>query len=428
MAKIDSAYNYYLSTYGNPVQSKQDSHKKSELRNVYNSMVKANKEAPLYKIVQGSNAAEFAIDMKENARHITNVIGSITGESGDIEKTFNKKVASSSNEDIVTVDFVDDENQSAASNGFEMQVKALAKPQINTGHFLDDDGHMFKEGSYSFDLDTDSNSFEFQFNVNEGDTNDDIIHKIARLVNTAKVGVSASILHDNGRSALQLTSVKTGLTEDEEYLFKISSGTSYGEIKALGIDQVSQPASNSRFTLNGHEHSSLTNNFTINNTFEVSLNSDANPNELVSISFKDNTEAIQDNLQDMIGTYNGMVAVGEKYADQKGTGTLYREITNLAYKQQEALLSIGLYIEDNGKITVDKEELEDAISNPDRQEDSFQKLNNFKDSLKAFARRTSINPMNYVNKLVVAYKNPGKSFAAPYANSAYTGMLLDGYC
>ena len=428
MAKIDSAYNYYLSTYGNTVKSRQDSHKKSELRNVYNSMVKANKEAPLYKIVQDGNTAEFAIDMKENARSITNVISSITGESGDIEKTFSKKVAASSNEDVVTVDFVDDEASGSSFDGFDMEVKALAKPQVNTGHFLDNNGHMFKEGTYSFDLDTDSNSFEFQFNVNAGDTNNDIIHKIARLVNTAKVGVSASILHDADRSALQLTSIKTGLTDDEDYLFRISSGASYGEIKALGIDQVSQQASNSSFTLNGHEHSSLTNNFTINNTFEVTLKSESAPDENVHISFKANTEAIQDNLQTMVDTYNGMVAVGEKYADQKGTGALYREVTNLALKQEDDLLSVGFFIEDNGKISVDKEELNDAISSPERQDRTFQILNNFKDSLNAFAKRTSINPMNYVNKLVVAYKNPGKSFATPYANSAYTGMLLDGYC
>lgn len=49
MAAIDSAYHYYLSTYGNSV-SRYDTHKKSELRKVYNQIVKANKESPLYKI------------------------------------------------------------------------------------------------------------------------------------------------------------------------------------------------------------------------------------------------------------------------------------------------------------------------------------------------------------------------------------------
>lgn len=50
MAKIDSAYSYYLNTYGSSAVSRYDTHKKSELRNTYNRIVKLNKESPLYKI------------------------------------------------------------------------------------------------------------------------------------------------------------------------------------------------------------------------------------------------------------------------------------------------------------------------------------------------------------------------------------------
>ena len=50
MALIDSAYQYYLSTYRNSTVSRYDTHKKSELRDVYNQMVKVNKNSPLYKI------------------------------------------------------------------------------------------------------------------------------------------------------------------------------------------------------------------------------------------------------------------------------------------------------------------------------------------------------------------------------------------
>lgn len=45
MARIDSAYNYYMSTYANKEVSRYDSHKKSDLRKVYNQIVKKNKEA-----------------------------------------------------------------------------------------------------------------------------------------------------------------------------------------------------------------------------------------------------------------------------------------------------------------------------------------------------------------------------------------------
>jgi len=43
------------------------------------------------------------------------------------------------------------------------------------------------------------------------------------------------------------------------------------------------------------------------------------------------------------------------------------------------------------------------------------------------AENISINPMNYVNKIVVAYKNPGHNFATPYITSIYSGMMLDKY-
>ena len=43
MAAIDSAYQYYLSTYGNSTVSRYDTHKKSQLRDTYNKIVKTEK-------------------------------------------------------------------------------------------------------------------------------------------------------------------------------------------------------------------------------------------------------------------------------------------------------------------------------------------------------------------------------------------------
>ena len=35
--------------------------------------------------------------------------------------------------------------------------------------------------------------------------------------------------------------------------------------------------------------------------------------------------------------------------------------------------------------------------------------------------------MDYVEKVMVAYKNPGHNFINPYVTSAYTGMMFDRY-
>lgn len=57
----------YCSTYGKATGSRYDSHKKSELRSLYNNIIKLNKESPLYKITQTGDVKEFAIDIKANA-------------------------------------------------------------------------------------------------------------------------------------------------------------------------------------------------------------------------------------------------------------------------------------------------------------------------------------------------------------------------
>lgn len=51
MAVIDSAYQYYLSTYAGSGMSRYDTHKKSQLRAVYNNIVKVNKDSPFTKSI-----------------------------------------------------------------------------------------------------------------------------------------------------------------------------------------------------------------------------------------------------------------------------------------------------------------------------------------------------------------------------------------
>lgn len=90
-AILDNMYNYYLTTYGKSTVSRYDSHKKSELRSVYNNIVKINKESPLYKIKDSADAQKFAIDIKEHARDLKNVIASLsTGDS--LAEAFQKKL------------------------------------------------------------------------------------------------------------------------------------------------------------------------------------------------------------------------------------------------------------------------------------------------------------------------------------------------
>ena len=191
MAIIDNAYTYYLSTYGNRIGTRYDSHKKSELRKVYNQIVKLNKEAPLYKFKNSGTITKYAIDIKEGAQHIRNVVASISG-SDDIMKALQKKSAVSSQEDIVTARYIGkDEEQ---MKDFDIEVRQLAKPQVNIGNFLKSIRRDLTPDANSFDITNSSSSYEFQFNVSQTDTNYSIQKKLSNLITSAGIGLTAYVM------------------------------------------------------------------------------------------------------------------------------------------------------------------------------------------------------------------------------------------
>jgi flagellar hook-associated protein 2 len=423
MAKIDAAYAYLMTTYGKTMGSRYDSHKKSELKNVYKSIVKANKDLPLYKINHIQDATSFAIDIKANSRQVQNVIASLSDNGDDISSMLQKRIAISSDDDIVSVNYVGHESDGNHPS-FDIEVQKLATPQVNEGHYLNRRGHSFEEGSFSFDLDTPNNSYEFQFNVNPGDNNYDVQSKISRLINQSDVGLTAEIMmNDQGESALRISSKQTGLAEGEDSVFRIQSGASWNEVNTLGIAHITSPATNSVFLLNGTEHTSLSNTFTIDRSFELTLHQPSD-GEVVHIGYKANTDTMADGINDMLQAYNGMVAIGQKYASTHGNHHLLSEVTAIAHGLSSELEDVGITADDNDMLSLDRTTLADAISGEDAST-HYQTLNRFKSALSREVYRTSINPMEYVDKVIVAYKNPGRNFVAPYAPSAYAGMLVD---
>ena len=432
MAAIDTVYHYYLRTYANSTVSRYDSHKKSELRDIYNRMVKTNKESPLYKIKETKNAARFAIDIKESARQIQNVISSLSGGGKGIEAAFSKKVASSTDDEMVEAKYIGANDESEATESFDIEVRSLAEPQVNQSNFLYSGVRDIPVGNYSFDLNTPSASYEFQFSVNDGETNRDILNKLARLINSANLGLKTEILeNDNRQSALRLESSQTGLPEGEQYLFNIvPEGTtdSRTAMGILGISEITSPAKNASFLLNGKEHVSRSNTITVDKTFELKLKGVHNEGESETIGYKPSVDAVADNLQELVDSYNSIIDIATNPVGEEQQGSrLLNDMRSVTANYNSELEAIGLCSQDDGRIRVDRALLADAISSVDAKE-SFSVLNAFKDALNDKASNASINPMNYVNKIIVAYKNPGHKFAAPYISSIYAGMMLDRRC
>ena len=429
---IGSAYDYYLTTYGSRQASRYDSHRKEDLRKTVNKINLLNKESPLYKVKISGDVQKFAIDIKESTRLIKNVVASLSDAEEGIGNAFQKKIAFSSQEDVVTANYLGDNKASEELENFSIEVKQLASPQINQGAYLDKNRLNLKPGSYSFDLENSVAAYEFQFTVNSEDTNFSTQNKLAGLITNADIGLKASVIENaDGLSALQVESLSTGINPNDVFLFSISpQGThdSMAAIDALGIDHVAQEAQNAVFLLNGTEQMAYDNTFLLDNNFELTLHGVSPEGKPAVIGFKTNADAMTENIQTLVDSYNSVLQTANKYSiSQPQSVKLYRDMSGTAFAYQKSLENIGLMVGDNGEIAIDDERLTETVSSDDF-EQKLSVLNDFKNLLNMKANNASLDPMKYVEKVLVTYKNPGKTFVTPYITSIYSGMMMDEYC
>lgn len=427
---LNAIYNYYLTTYSPKGSSPFDSHKKDELRNVCNNITKLNKEAPLYLIKDVREASAFAVHMKESARALGNTIASLSGlEDGEL---LNKKAAFSSDESLATATFIGSNAEAAASASFDLKVQSLASSQVNMGYFLPEGKADIEPDTYSFDILINDLNYEFQYNINEGETNKDVQNRLARLVNNANIGLNADVVaNDEGATSLRLTSSATGVPSGGGFQFRISdSNTSKrsGSVEYLGIDYTIRPPANAVFTLNGEPRTSASNSFIVGNQFEVTLHNTSNDGNETHIGLKTDVESLTDNISSLIQGYNSFLqSAGEHVASASGSQRLIQEMNSLSSHYGNDLEPAGLHINEDGSIEVNKDQLKEAALDENSKE-TFQGIRNFTTSLMRKAGQISLNPMQYTDRTVVAYKNPGHNFTNPYVTSPYTGMMFNSYC
>lgn len=424
---ISSVYSYYLSQYGNKSNSKYDSHTRTQLKNTYSKVVKINSQTPVYKLDLSTAAQKYAIDLKEHARALENITEDLS-DGADGTMTF-KKSAVSSNVSAVNASYITDFGAASDDESFDINVKQLACSQLNTGNYLQPRSKHIKPGEYSFDLSINDVIYEFQFKVDNSETTNNIQNKIARLINRSNIGLTANIKEDNlGNTAINIESEATGINGTTPVIFSIKSDDASNQplIDTLGLDRVTQYPANAIFDVDGDERSSMSNSITINKAYDVKLSKVTE--EPVTISLKADADSIVESLNELVAGYNNLISVtnDENNNHFQGTEKLQNEIASIARSYKKQLADSGLSLNKDGTISADKEVIINA-DNKDALSHIYESLNSFKNSIKEKAEDIALNPMDYVNNKIIAYKNPLRSFPDPYNLSAYTGMMFNGY-
>lgn len=424
---ISSVYSYYLSQYGNKSNSKYNSHTRTQLKNTYSKVVKINSQTPVYKLDLSTAAQKYAIDLKEHARALENITEDLS-DGADGTMTF-KKSAVSSNASAVNASYITDFGAASDDESFDINVKQLACSQLNTGNYLQPRSKHIKPGEYSFDLSINDVIYEFQFKVDNSETTNNIQNKIARLINRSNIGLTANIKEDSlGNTAINIESESTGINGTTPVIFSIKSDDPNNQllIDTLGLDRVTQYPSNAIFDVDGDERSSMSNSITINKAYDVKLSKVTE--EPVTISLKADADSIVESLNELVAGYNNLISVtnDENNNHFQGTEKLQNEIASIARSYKKQLADSGLSLNKDGTISADKEVIINA-DNKDALSHIYESLNSFKNSIKEKAENIALNPMDYVNNKIIAYKNPLRSFPDPYNLSAYTGMMFNGY-
>ncbi|MCR4793167.1 MAG: flagellar filament capping protein FliD [Lachnospiraceae bacterium] len=428
-AVSNTIFDNYLTAYGAPKISKYDTHKKSELRSTYNSIVKANKDAPWYLPIKDQEAKIGAIGLKESARTLRSSLAEIGGLNED--GAFNKKHASSTNPDTVSVDYIGDDNSDSVPS-FDIEVKQLASPQVNVGRFLSDIPSSLAEDNYSFDVSIGDMNYEFQFHIGNEESNRSVQNRLVRLINNAGIGLSASLEESGAQAAIKITSDSSGVTLGRDRIFNISddrTSKASGSVDYFGLGMVESYPTNAVFSLNGEDRHASSNHFTIGRMYEVSLNDVSPEGKPTTISIKADIDSVEENVSQLIGSFNDFLRAVNSYTGQGiKTKLLDNELGGITGSYRDALGELGINIESNGSLSIDSEKFRGVAGESDDIGKTFSTLKDFSNSMMKKSAQVSLDPMQYVNRKVVAYKNPGHTLSSPYTSSIYSGMMFNYSC
>ena len=433
IAALNQVYNHYMTNYAPKSSTSLDSHKRSELRGIYNSIVKINKDSPLYLLNHDDETKAYAIGLKENARELRNTIVSLGSMKDD--NLLGKKVAYSTNSDLVSATYIGTDQEPGDLPAMSVEVKSLASPQVNMGNFLPKETVSgLNPDTYSLDITIHDMSYEFQFNVHEEDTNQDIEERLCRLINGSNIGLTAETVEDGeGNISLKLSSVSTGLENDKNSIFRVNdnyTSKTSGMVDYLGIGEITRSASNAVFSIDGIEHSTNSNHFTIDKTYEFELKGiSQNDADITQIGIKNDNESLKENIRTLVGSYNNFLKTASEYTESHPKSRqLLNEMGRISASYADRLQTLGLNLTGDGTLKINEETLESASADINFS-DRLSSVKDFTGSVLKKAGDISLNPMNYVERTIVAYKNPAAhNFPAPYVTSEYSGMLFNSYC
>ncbi len=417
-----NTYNYYQMALPSIANTKYDSHKKSELKNLYKDMVKLNQSKPFYKLSLSKETRDYVIGIKEAAMELK-TSSSFLSEDSDPDSR--KMMVNTDQPGNLSVSLLSDEYESMPTE-ISMSIDQLAATQRNEGKLVPSNSASVPVGKHYINIEKGGSEYQFEIDTKQGETNLHILRRLATSVNSNDIGVSARVMESGTSARLQLEAKDSGLGElDQGLQFQVKGPDDAGMVEYFGLNEVTTYPQNARFTLNGTEQTASSNNISINNGIGIELNHVTS--EEAHIKLANDNSALLDDVDDFVHYYNNLVDLAHKVDDNpNGSQKLLRDLGTITRRFRNDLESSGLTLNEDGYLEKDDALLVQSTENGQVQE-LFQQLSDFKNAVHHATDRITLNPMEYVDKTVVSYPNTQRNFPNPYMPSMYSGMFYNSY-
>lgn len=428
-----NVYNHLLQGHILMRQTRFDAHKKAELRDIYQNIMRLTSEQPLYKLTFNDDAQAFTLGLKTQTLSLSSMLKELHVDDGT--SVFYNKALESDQPNVVTVSASDSSDTTKYSDPLCVQVFSIATSQKNEGSFVPASASDLPKGQYNFTAGVDDNLYSFQFNVSEGSTHLELLNKLSDFINKSSIGLKTNVNYnsDLGLVRLELTSTLPGtISSEESTSFTLSDtkrpqNVSKGIIDYFDLNHVSVAPLNTRFTLNNIEHSTRGTRYALDNDVTLSfLQVCQSP---VTISVKSSSTPVKQKLSAFLDCYNSTLNfIRSKSTSYSRSKRLVSELNNITKQYSDRLSKQGILVEADGSLTLNDEIVTSAIAD-NSLESFFTSTNGFASTLLKKLSDITINPMEYLNKTIVTYPNTSiRKPYNPYITSIYSGLLYNNYC
>jgi len=309
---------------------------------------------------------------------------------------FHDRTAASSDAGVLTATATDafSADSGATEAVYGISVTQVAGAQENTGLDLEQyAASAVGTGTNTFNINIGGQDHELDITVAEGDTNEEVLQKIALAINEADVGVSAEVVDggEEGTRRLTVTSDVTGAASS----FTIAD-VSGDAIAATGAANVTATAQDAAYSVDGVDATSSSNTIYLDEG-------------LVTVTLEGTGEAdltvapdagqVEDAITGLVSGLNSFIDHLEENSDYIKDEVL-AAVNSFVADHASGLASIGITQGEDGTLVID-EDLLSAAAGEDLEtiEEVFDGLDGLAAQVSDYAARISMDsPLNYARE------------------------------